>query len=147
MVATSSIPRSAERHALRFKLVYDDGESYNAGYVRDVSAGGLFVESSAPLPVGAVVTLESVEPIEDPLIGIQAAVVRVTPLDPYSSDPTLQDGAWGIGFELVDLTEAQRDAVGEMIKRFEERKANAHATYDPFLSVRISSRPVRSSRR
>ena len=70
-------------------------------------------------------------------MGMRAKVVRSAELDPYSSDPTLQDGAYGIGLEFVELTEGQRAAVREMITRFEERKANAEAHYDPFLSVRL----------
>jgi hypothetical protein len=120
--------RRSERHKVRFKLVYDDGDTFNAGTVRDVSETGLFLETALPLAKGTDVTLTPLE--SDELFEARGKVVRVEEYD--GGNPG------GMGIEFTDLSEAERKNVVSMIRRLE---AQAHeGTHDPYLGVKIQQR-------
>jgi hypothetical protein len=137
-------PRASHRHQLRFKLVYDDGASYSAGYVEDISEGGLFVESAHRVPEGAVVRLETTESGADVLVGLRARVVRVVALDPFAVNPVHQDGAFGLGLELLDLSANDRSALSAMIVELGARR-RLRACRDPFLAIRVPGAPPRAA--
>jgi len=111
--------RRAERHKVRFKLVYDDGDTFNAGTVRDVSETGLYLETALPLPKGTRVMLTPLD--SDELFEAHGKVVRVEEYD--GGNPG------GMGIEFVDLTDAERKNVVSMIRRLETE-----------LGVKIQSR-------
>ncbi|NJK89927.1 MAG: PilZ domain-containing protein [Myxococcales bacterium] len=73
------------RHPFTFRLVYDDGESFSAATVRNLSATGLLLETPEPAAPGSEVTLYSVESAAQQLAGIRARVVRIVPEDPDRS--------------------------------------------------------------
>lgn len=127
--------RQSERHRIRFKLVYDDGNSFNAGSVANVSEGGLFLETALPLPVGTVVRLTPLDEASDMLFEVGARVMRSIPYDPTSIE------AAGMGLQFIDLPDADRKRVVEMIERLEERAQSFHGERDPFLGVLLPSMP------
>jgi hypothetical protein len=120
--------RQNERHRVRFKLVYDDGVSFNAGHVQDVSESGLFLETALPLPEGTVVRLM---PLDDAgeVFEVFARVVRSV-----QYDTTLMQSS-GMGLMFIDLTDEDRKRVVRMIEHFLERAATFHGERDPFLGV------------
>jgi hypothetical protein len=120
--------RRAERHKVRFKLVYDDGETFNAGTVRDVSETGLFLETALPLAKGTQVMLTPVDSEE--LFEAHGKVIRVEEYD--GGNPG------GMGIEFVDIDEAERRNVVAMILRLETRPETG--TIDPYLGVKIQQR-------
>ncbi|NJK90071.1 MAG: hypothetical protein HC923_12255 [Myxococcales bacterium] len=124
-----SYANRAERFRASFKLVYDDGESFSAGAVRDVSETGLFLETAHPAPLGSVLTLFPVDEASQDLFEIHAEVVRVHPEDPDSS--TLG----GMGLRFLDIDDMSPQIRG-MIQTLAARERNR--VKDPFLGVRVN---------
>lgn len=126
--------RQSERHRVRFHLVYDDGSSFNAGVVRDVSESGLFLETALPLPVGTVVTLTPLdENTSGDLFEVSAKVVRTVAYHDsgHSQEPP------GMGLMFLDLSADERWSVVKMIRALEDRDASRRGNKDPFLGVRV----------
>ena len=125
--------RRAPRHKVRFKLVYDDGNTFNAGRVADVSEGGLFLETALPLPVGTVVSLSPLEPeVAGDIFEIRARVVRAVPYSETSTKPA------GMGLEFLDLDKSQREQVVSMIHRLEDKAATSTSgTLDIYLGIQL----------
>ena len=129
--------RRAERHAVRFHLVYDDGASYNAGTVRDVSEGGLFLETALPLSVGSTVTLTPLDSAGHTTFEVRAEVTRVVPYDPEHT--TVESFAAGMGLRFLDLDDAERTKVVEMINDLEDKAQHtSEGGIDPVLGVRVA---------
>lgn len=124
--------RQAERHHVRFKLVYDDGDSFNAGGVLDVSEGGLFLETALPLPVGTVVRLAPLNDA-DLLFEVAARVKRSVPYDPTSMAPP------GMGLEFIDVQADDKKRISDLIRTLEERARNYQGELDPYLGVMVPS--------
>lgn len=120
--------KRAERHTTEFKLIYDDGESFTAGRVRDLSETGLFLETALPPPIGAILTLFPVDDATQDLYEIQAEVVRLVPEDPDSS--TL--GGIGLRFLEPHTVRAQIDL---LIETLEKLQAGSHK--DPLLGIKV----------
>lgn len=125
--------RQNERHRITFKIVYDDGNSFNAGYVLDVSESGVFLETALPLPLGSIVRLTPLDHAGDRLFEVTARVMRSIPYDPTILAPP------GMGLEFVDLSREQRVQVSEMIKALLDRAAHLEGDMDPYLGVRLPS--------
>lgn len=124
--------RQSERHRVRFHLVYDDGGTFNAGTVRDVSEGGLFLETAIPLPVGTVVTLTPLDAAGRTVWEVKARVTRVIP---YDHDDL--EHAAGMGLQFIDLRAEERTDVVSLIRELEAEAASAEADLDPYLGVRV----------
>ena len=101
--------RGSQRKNIQFRLVYDDGASFNAGAVHDVSEGGLFLETPVPLDVGTEVTLTPLDDAGDTLFEVRAKVVRKV--------------RNGMGLQFVDLADEDRDQVVAMIKKLESSES------------------------
>ncbi|HJL43377.1 MAG TPA: PilZ domain-containing protein [Myxococcales bacterium LLY-WYZ-16_1] len=120
----------ADRHQVELKLVYDDGEHYASGRVRDASDTGLFLETPEPAPVGTVLTLFPLDPEADRLFELHVEVVRVEPDDP----DTHRLGGMGLKFLEPDSVIEQIHALIEALERAQ------HGPRDPLLGVRIPAR-------
>lgn len=129
--------RQSERHKVRFKLVYDDGHSFNAGHVMNVSETGLFLETALPLPVGTVVRLMPLDSDSEAIFEAYARVMRTVQYDPTSIEPA------GMGLMFIDLTEDDRRKVMEMIRTLMDKAAKLEGELDPFLGVIIPNPPGR----
>lgn len=126
--------RRAERQVVRFKVVFDDGVSYSAGYVENVSATGLFLATAEPLPLGTVVRFEPADAKADALFEVEGRVVRCVELDPDAVEPSEQDGAFGLGFELIAVDEAQQANILKMIDEI-RRSGVLVGVADPYLAM------------
>lgn len=137
--------RRAQRHRVRFKMVFDDGQTYSAGYVRDISRTGLFLETASPLPVGSEVRLEPVD-AQDALFEVAARVVRVVETDePIPEAEThVNDGQVGMGLEFLALDDEASEGIEQMVATLEAEQRNGGATgsLDPFLGVYVEDAPV-----
>ena len=132
--------RGSVRHAVHFKLVYDDGTTYSTGYVEDLSESGLFLESAMSLPINAIVRLEPLDPLEDPLFDVRARVVRCVDRNPFVTDlksTTVagSHGPVGLGLEFVDLDVASRTRIADMIDELETRARMTPGVRDRYLGV------------
>jgi hypothetical protein len=134
--------RTARRFPLRFKLIYDDGVSYSAGFVEDISETGMFVEGSDHPPPGTVVRLDVVDASAEALAGKRARVVHAARLDPFAVDPREQDGAVGFGLEFLGLTDADRVQIRDLIERLTDQRV---ACRDPYLAIRAPGAPPRAA--
>ena len=124
--------RRAKRHQVRFKLVYDDGNTFNAGRVADVSSSGLFLETALPLPVGTKVRLTPLErAAQDGLFNIEAEVVRAVPYADASDQPA------GMGLAFLNLSPEQCEQVVALIHTLEDQAAHATKTLDLYLGVEM----------
>lgn len=137
--------RRAERHKVRFKMVFDDGQTYSAGYVRDISRTGLFLETASPLPVGSEVRLEPVEQT-DALFEVSARVVRVAQNDEPMPDAEthVNDGQVGMGLEFLGLDGPAGDAIEKMVDALEaaQLRTASSGNLDPLLGVYVEDAPV-----
>ena len=136
--------RRAQRHKVRFKMVFDDGQTYSAGYVRDISQTGLFLETAQPLPVGAEVRLEPVDH-EDALFEVSARVVRVVQDEEPIPDAETHanDGQVGMGLEFQDLDGEASDSIEKMVVKLEEaQRSQVTGNLDPYLGVYLEDAPV-----
>jgi uncharacterized protein (TIGR02266 family) len=132
--------RQAERHRVRFHLVYDDGSSFNAGTVRDVSEGGLFLETALPLPIGTEVRLTPLlaDANGTQLFEVRAKVARSIPYDPESGN----EQPAGMGLQFIGLSPDEQTQVVRMIKDLQAKLASFQGERDPFLGIMVpSSRP------
>ena len=137
--------RRAERHKVRFRMVFDDGNTYSAGYVRDISRTGMFLETANPLPVGSEVRLEPVDQ-NDALFEVSARVVRVVEDDEPIPDAETHanDGQVGMGLEFVSLDGEAGDGIERMVTKLKEaqRRGAKAGSLDPFLGVYVEDAPV-----
>lgn len=127
--------RTSERHRVRFKLVYDDGESFNAGFVHDISESGLFLETALPLPIGTVVRLMPLEAAGEIVPELHARVMRIVEYEAATLEPP------GMGLMFIELSDAERLKVVVMIRDQLERAAHPSGERDPFLGVLVPSTP------
>ncbi len=140
--------RRAERHKVGFKMVFDDGDTYSAGYVRDISRTGLFLETASPLPVGSEVRLEPVDQ-NDALFEVAAKVIRVVESDEPMPDAEthMNDGQVGMGLEFMELDGEAGEGIERMVNRLEDAQRHEKETgsLDPFLGVYVEDAPVGGS--
>ena len=134
---TDKDQRRSERHRVRFHLVYDDGGSFNAGTVRDVSEGGLFLETGLPLPVGTIVTLTPLDSAGKTLLEVKARVARSLPYDPDNFDQHP-----GMGLQFLNLDDVERKQVVSLIRLLEEEASRDEREIDPFLGVKVMPRKL-----
>lgn len=127
LVSVVEDSKRAARHPAEFKLIYDDGESFTAGRVRDVSETGLFLETAQPAPIGTVLTLFPVEAATQDIYEIRAEVVRHVPENPDASEL----GGMGLRFVDPDEMRAQIDALIQILDEL------GQGVRDPLLGVRV----------
>ena len=126
--------RRAERYAVQFKMIFDDGETYGSGFVDDISLTGLFLECATPLAIGTVVTLEPVERIEDVLFEVHARVVRIATLqEGQQATEGAEHGLVGMGLEYTDLTKAAEPRLEKMIAALVQRAKERAESVEPYL--------------
>lgn len=135
--------RRAPRHKVRFKMVFDDGQTYSAGYVRDISRTGMFLVTASPIPVGSEVRLEPVD--QDALFEVAARVVRVVqneePIPDAETHPN--DGQVGMGLEFIDLDGEAGESIDQMVEQLETaQRRGTTGNLDPFLGVYVEDAPV-----
>jgi hypothetical protein len=106
----------AERYAVgRLQIIYDTGEGFWSGSVRDASESGIFVLTQHELPIGTRVTLLPETPDEAELpFEVFAEVVRV---DVYDVDNHF-DRDPGIAFRLVNLTREHAEQFRAFLARY-----------------------------
>lgn len=126
--------RRSDRREVRFKLVYDDGESFNTGLVRDLTMTGVFLETAMPLSLGQTVTLSSLA--LDPVLSfaLRARVARVVQSHPY-------DTVSRMGLVFENPTPEQRGKLKTLIREMEEDAARAESELDPYLGQAVVPPP------
>jgi Tfp pilus assembly protein PilZ len=133
----SSDNREGDRQQIRFNIMVDDGSSFNAGVVNDVSDTGLFLETVLPLDAGTKVRLTTVDLGESEQITVEAEVVRVEPTD------KLEDGQTaGMGLKFLNLSNEQLQQFFCLLDDLAEQAARESVDLDPYLSVMVPKRAL-----
>lgn len=134
--------RRSERHHIPFRVIFDDGESYNAGLVEDISETGMYFHSSTAVPPGSILRFEPAEPDEDALFEAAAKVVRCDSLA-ARADLGGEDhhGLSGIAVQFIAMTPDEQAGVARMIEHLERqrRERAATGTIDPLLGVMVDN--------
>ncbi|MEO1228807.1 MAG: PilZ domain-containing protein [Myxococcota bacterium] len=130
--------RGFDRHEVRFKLVYDDGDSFNAGLVHDLSESGVFLETLTLLAVDTQVRLSSLDIDEAHAFEVDARVTRV--VEESAADPAVVPG---MGLVFVDVDEHQQGRLRALISRLESEKEEFEGDSDPFFGKQIPREGLR----
>jgi hypothetical protein len=104
--AVDAVKRKHERHAVRFEVRLTSLEELHALYTRDISKGGMALETELLLDVGEEVGLDLVHPTSGIEFALDAVVRRVI----------RDSGVRGLGLEFVRLTEERREALDRFVR-------------------------------
>jgi hypothetical protein len=104
--AIDAIKRKHERHVVRFEVRLTSLEELRALYTRDISKGGMALETELLIQVGEEVGLDLVHPTSGIEFALDAVVRRVI----------RDNGVRGLGLEFVGLTEERREALGRFVR-------------------------------
>ena len=133
----SSDKRGGAREKIRFNIMVDDGSSFNAGVVNDVSESGLFLETALPLDVGTKVRLTTVDLGDGEPITVEAQVARVQTDEGSSPENTA-----GMGLKFLNLNDRQIRQFFEILEEMREQAARESVDLDPYLSVMVPKRAL-----
>jgi c-di-GMP-binding flagellar brake protein YcgR len=124
--------KRSSRHHIEFRVIFDDGESYSAALVEDISDTGMFLHGPDKIPIGSILRFEPADPEEDALFEAAAKVVRCESLD-ERADGEAHFGLWGVAVEFVAMTEKERAGVMKMVAHLEsdQRARSASGIRDP----------------
>lgn len=139
MQGVMSEHRRSPRHRLNFKVIFDDGESYSAGEVEDISETGLYLHTSTAIPPDSILRFEPADKDEDDaLFEVAARVVRC---DSLTERTDTTSDLMGIAVEFVAMTPEEKKRVGEMIRHLEVRKRQRSESgiRDPMLGMIVDN--------
>lgn len=102
--------RTYERYPVQISVDYDDGESFLFSYIENISAMGIFIRSSSPLPVGTHLSLRFC-PCEREALELDGEVVWVNAPKLGAAASTA-----GMGVTFTSLTADQREAVVDLVR-------------------------------
>lgn len=109
-IATRAAPRVEARLQVRYGV---DQSQLLDNYLINISTGGLFLETSSPLPEETPLVLEFALPDRPKPIRCRGRVAWVNP----SQTPRKPDLPAGMGIQFVDLALADMQAIREFIKQ------------------------------
>ncbi|MBX2812156.1 MAG: PilZ domain-containing protein [Myxococcales bacterium] len=132
--------RLSTRHDIRFKLIYDDGESFNTGIVHNLSESGLFLETVVPLNKGDVVQLISLDVEEELYFELRARVIRIVEPSRESADSLP-----GMAFQFEAVSQEQQKRLKALIKRLQEAMNSFYGTHDLFFGKTIPDEHLKRS--
>ncbi len=106
--------RENERHPLRTRMDYRDegGGNFLFEYTTNISKGGIFIETTEPLPVGTKVEMRFQPPGTAEVIEVVGKVVWVNPYRPDSDDNPNP----GMGIQFSGLDPRNKDLLTQVVK-------------------------------
>lgn len=104
--------RRDQRKPLRLALNYRDvtGGNFLFEYSKNISKGGIFIETRTPLPVGVVLTIRFPIPGHEE-VEVEGEVVWVNPFREGEANPNP-----GMGIQWKKLSARQHEAVQSVVK-------------------------------
>jgi type IV pilus assembly protein PilZ len=111
---TAQDRREHERVLVSFEVDYRCDDTFLFAYITDLSAMGIFVQTSTPHAPGTQLNLSFKPPGGGPPIDIEGRVIwvnRPRPESPESRNP-------GMGVQFMDLTPPQREQIMGLIRTF-----------------------------
>ena len=105
--------RREERHPLRMRMDYRDatGGNFLYEYTQNISAGGIFIETREPLPVGTEVEMRFQPPGANEVIEVAGKVMWV---NPYRTDSENNPNP-GMGIQFEDLPEDLKEQLAAVV--------------------------------
>jgi type IV pilus assembly protein PilZ len=110
----SSERRTDERLPMRARMDYRDttGGNFLYEYTSNISNGGIFIETTDPLPVGTEVEMRFQPPGMDEVLEIAGTVVWVNPY----RDASDENPNPGMGIQFGALSDEAKDLVANLVK-------------------------------
>ena len=110
----SSEKRKSQRHDLRIRMDYrnEGGGDFLFEYTRNISKGGIFIETREPLPVGSRVEMRFQPPGTEQSLEIAGSVAWVNPYRPGSDDNPNP----GMGIQFEELQEEDKDLLAQVVR-------------------------------
>ena len=105
--------REHERVLVHIEVDYKCDDTFLFAYITDLSAMGIFIRTSAPLPPGTRLNLHFAPAGTVPM-DIEGEVVWTNPHRPGKGENLNP----GMGVQFVDLTPAQRDQIMTLVRTF-----------------------------
>lgn len=112
-----------------YMRVLDETTGELIGQLSDISTGGFKIESTSPIPLGAVYQLRIDQTLEisDKSYLSFTARARWCQKDPY--DPTI----FNIGFQLVDMTPADYDIFVRIFNEYGVQRQSHHKSNSDYI--------------
>jgi c-di-GMP-binding flagellar brake protein YcgR len=104
-------PRQHARLKRRFKIRFQAVNSFGTTDVRDISGGGLFMQTREPPPEGSRIELTLINPVSLKTLPLSADVVRTV-----TSNPKFTNQMPGIGVAFVDMTDIKQKQLDAFIE-------------------------------
>ncbi|HMU38637.1 MAG TPA: TIGR02266 family protein [Pseudomonadota bacterium] len=105
--------RVHERIVVDWAVDYRSSETFLFAYISDISAMGIFVRTRSPEPSGTRLNLRF-SPPGGPSMDLEGEVIWVNP--PRDDDDKSRQP--GMGIQFVDLSDAQKDLLGRLVRTF-----------------------------
>lgn len=102
--------RKHPRKKLVIKVTYIQGDAFHYYHTRDVSLGGMFLETRRPFPVGTLLDLDFSLPDKKERVEVGAEVVRTVAYDP--GNPGANPGM-GVAFSRISARD--REALADFL--------------------------------
>jgi len=99
MVKKHSEKRKEPRVPVRIRIQYETADRFFEDYIRNLSLGGIFIETEKPLPVDTKLKIQlSLPEMEEPLI-VDGVVVHTLHVGQHTEPP---ESGMGIRFSALD---------------------------------------------
>jgi type IV pilus assembly protein PilZ len=103
--------REHQRVLVSMEVDYRCDKTFLFAYITDLSAMGIFIQTSEPLPPGTLLNLRF-QPPGGAQLDVEGRVIWVNPPRKHDSiNP-------GMGVQFVDLTPAQREQIKVLVRTF-----------------------------
>ena len=93
---------------------YKSADNFLFAYITDISAMGIFVQTRGPEPIGTRLNLRFMVPGQAQPFELEGEVIWVNPYRPGDRENLNP----GMGVRFVDLTQADRERLTELVKTF-----------------------------
>lgn len=104
--------RRSRRAPVELRVVYERWNSFFADYTKDISKGGLFVQTDAPLALGTYLEFQVTLPDAPRAVRLHGQVVWVTRREDAHGDQVC-----GMGIHLLWKSDAAREEFEKMVER------------------------------
>lgn len=101
--------RRFARAPMRMLINYEIESSIRSDYTTDISGGGLFIQTTNPLPVGTTLLIQLAFPNVPRLIEATGKVVRILEWSASSDSPP------GMGIQFIDLKPSDRAFIVQLL--------------------------------
>ncbi len=106
--------RTAPRILARILVDYESDNTFLFDYSRDISEGGIFIETDSPLDEGSEVRLRFSLPDIDHVFNVKGRVAWINTKD----DKRRKDIGNGMGVEFISLADEDKAILSDYVTRF-----------------------------